>query len=268
MNRFHPRGDPSRPAAWSMDLLTQIWQQPLDPDYQVVHDHGGDRSHRREFAAVVLVLVTLVTFQTVRTLKAAPTLAVQRQELLARVQQAEQNNDELRSQQEATDREIRDLQSRLGDRQTQERIGQLAPAAGQQAVQGPGLTIVVDDAPDSDRSGSRVTDLDLRQLVNGLWQAGAEAIAINGHRLSARTAIRGAGSAITVDYRSLVAPYRVEVIGDPRTLEARFAETAGGAWWGDATKNYGLRLEATQTRSLLLPADPGLGVSRATPGGR
>lgn len=264
------RGEPDRPAAWSMDLLTQLWEQPLDPDYQVVHDRGdAPRSRRRwALAAVVLVLVAIVTMQTARTVKAAPVLAVQREELQTRVQQAEQSNDELRAQQEAIGREIQQLQASVADRQTQEQINQLAPAAGQQAVQGPGLTIVVDDAPDSDQSGSRVTDVDLRQLVNGLWQAGAEAIAINGHRLSARTAIRAAGSAITVDYRSLVTPYRVEVIGDPRTLEARFAETAGGAWWGDATKNYGLRLEATQTRSLRLGADPGLVISRATSGGR
>ena len=66
-------------------------------------------------------------------------------------------------------------------------------------------------------------DIDLQILVNGLWESGAEAISINGHRLSNLTAIRGAGDAITVDYRSLTRPYQIEAIGDPRTLPASFA---------------------------------------------
>ena len=90
---------------------------------------------------------------------------------------------------------------------------------------------MVDDAPVGRRTTrrDRVLDIDLQVLANGLWQAGAEAVSINGHRLSDLTAIRSAGDAITVDYRSLTRPYRVEAIGDPRTLQARFVESAGGA---------------------------------------
>lgn len=63
---------------------------------------------------------------------------------------------------------------------------------------------MVDDAANGLRDGrDRVLDMDLQILTDGLWQAGAEAISVNGHRLSALTAIRGAGEAITVDNRSL-----------------------------------------------------------------
>ena len=64
-------------------------------------------------------------------------------------------------------------------------------------------------------------------LVNRLWIAGAEAIAIDGHRLTSLTAIRFAGEAITVDYVSLTPPYEVTAIGDPDTLPARLLETPG-----------------------------------------
>ena len=100
------------------------------------------------------------------------------------------------------------------------------------------MLIVVDDSPAaSSDARDRVLDLDLQMLANGLWQAGAEAVAINGHRLSGLTAIRSAGDAITVDYRSLTRPYRVEAIGDPRTLQARFVESPAGAWWNDLAQN-------------------------------
>lgn len=127
---------------------------------------------------------------------------------------------------------------------------------------------MVDDAATSaDNSDDRVLDLDLQILANGLWQAGAEAIAINGHRLSTLTAIRSAGDAITVDYRSLTGPYRVEAIGDPRTLPARFAETPAGAWWTELSRNRGMRFDVSEARTLNLPADPGITLRHAKPPG-
>ena len=51
-------------------------------------------------------------------------------------------------------------------------------------------------------------DRDLQVIVNGLWAAGAEAIAVNGQRLTACSAIRSAGEAILVDFRPLSAAVR------------------------------------------------------------
>jgi uncharacterized protein YlxW (UPF0749 family) len=95
-------------------------------------------------------------------------------------------------------------------------------------------------------------------LANGLWQAGAEAIDINGHRLSTLTAIRSAGDAITVDYRSLTRPYEVHAIGDPRTLQARFVESSGGSWWNELAQNRRMRYEIARRGRVGLPADPGM----------
>ena len=62
--------------------------------------------------------------------------------------------------------------------------------------------------PRDDRASDtgRVLDRDLQVMVNALWAAGAEAIAINGQRLTARSAIRYAGEAILLDFRPLVPP--------------------------------------------------------------
>ena len=59
------------------------------------------------------------------------------------------------------------------------------------------------------RRPSVVRDADLAILVDGLWNAGAEAIAINGQRLTALTPIRNAGPAIQVNSTPLVPPYVV-----------------------------------------------------------
>lgn len=257
---------PSRPDA-SMDLLLQIIRQPVDPDYALVAARGGGSSRRHWLLAVVaLVVGVLFAVAALQTTRSAPALESERSELIQRVQDAEAQQDELRGRATVLTAEIDTLRTAAlgGDataQQLERRITALDPVVGTVAVTGPGVRIVVDDAAEpADRAepGDRVLDLDLQILANGLWQAGAEAVAINGHRLSALTAIRSAGDAITVDYRSLTRPYRIEAIGDPRTLPAAFAESRAGAWWHDLQQNRGMRYELADAGELTLAADPGL----------
>ena len=124
-----------------------------------------------------------------------------------------------------------------------------------------GVVLVVNDNP-RDANGI-IVDQDVRQIVNGLWLAGAEAITINGHRLSARTAIRQAGSAVTVDYRSMTTPYRIEAIGDADALVSGFESNSGGAWLNFLRRNYGVTWTIDRSDALELGVDAGLGVDRS-----
>ncbi len=263
MKRRAVRGDSERPVAWSMDLLRQIRESAVDPDYAAVGKgkHANTGRWRLPLVAVGLILGMVVAMQGWYTYKATPDAASEHDQLVSRIRAADKTNDDLRAQQVAFEEEIAALQKKQADTSTQAQLDAQGGVSGGIAVTGPGMVVVVDDAEGT--NGARVTDEDLRQLVNGAWQAGAEAITINGHRLTVRTAIRSAGSAITVDYRSLLRPYRIEAIGDPRTLPARFASTPGGAWWADAKNNYGLFYDVTTSSSLTLPADPGLTVTVA-----
>ncbi|HET6168143.1 MAG TPA: DUF881 domain-containing protein [Marmoricola sp.] len=130
----------------------------------------------------------------------------------------------------------------------------LALRSGTEAVHGTGVEIVVDDAEGAESDRNRVLDSDLQKLVNGLWEAGAEAISINGERLTNLSAIRHAGSAITVNFTSLSRPYRILAIGDTKTLPARFADTSSGQAWLDLQREVGLRFTMRTEGSLRLPA--------------
>jgi uncharacterized protein YlxW (UPF0749 family) len=141
-------------------------------------------------------------------------------------------------------------------------VAALQLASGVTPVTGPGLVVRLDDAPgadsqDADRGGQagngRVLDRDLQDAVNGLWSAGAEAVAINGLRLSALTAIRSAGEAILVDYRPLSPPYTLRAIGDPGTLDAGFADSDAGRRLATYTSLYGLQLTAQRSSGQTLP---------------
>lgn len=245
----------------SMDLLSDLARNALDPGYR-------QATHRRSrwwLVGIAALLIGLMIGGSVADrLRAAPAEQQERAQLIDRIRAAGANADAQRARIAQLSAENRALSDQALGRdpaaaKVREQIDLLAPLTGMQAVTGPGVVLVADDAADS-RQGSKVVDIDVRQAVNGLWRSGAEAIAVNGHRLSSRTAIRGAGDAITVDYRSLTRPYRIEAIGDSAAMLQAFPATAGGAWWTYLKQNFGIRYDLSSAGSLRLEADPGLGV--------
>jgi Bacterial protein of unknown function (DUF881) len=62
--------------------------------------------------------------------------------------------------------------------------------------------------------------------VNQLWAAGAEAIAVNGLRLTATSFIRFAGESVLVDFQPISAPYSIEAIGNSNGLLVAFADSS------------------------------------------
>src|SRR2546423_344593 len=85
----------------------------------------------------------------------------------------------------------------------------------------------------------------------------ARAIAVNGQRLTARTAIRYAGQAILVDFRPLVPPYVVSAVGDPSGLQTRFAAGSAGEYLQALRDNYGVRAAIVSSANLELPGAGG-----------
>jgi uncharacterized protein YlxW (UPF0749 family) len=126
--------------------------------------------------------------------------------------------------------------------------------SGTSPVHGPGVEIVVDDAKDAASDRNRVQYIDLQKLVNGLWRAGAEAISINGERLTSLSPIRNAGDAITVNFNKLNRPYRILAIGNTKTLPLTFANTTSGREWSDLQRQLGLRFTMRTRHSMQLPA--------------
>lgn len=251
-----------RPDA-SMSLLTDLQEGALEPEYRLQTSPQIGRGRLLVGVALVSVLLTVAALQTTRGAGAA---ATQHTELLDRVAAARARQDELTTRSAQLEAEVRELAgSALGNPVDRQRLAEAELAAGAVPVTGPGIVVTVGDAPDATQAKGLVLDSDLSRLVNGLWQAGAESVAINGRRLSTLTPIRAAGAAITVDFVSLSPPYRLEVIGDPGTLPARFNETPAAAWWQFLTMNYGLTMEIeVADGDLDLAADPGMAIRHAT----
>ena len=99
-------------------------------------------------------------------------------------------------------------------------------ASGRVAVSGPGLTVRLWDAPtDSAPLGARPDDLvvhqqDLVGVMNALWAGGAEAMTIQGNRVTSSTAVRCVGTVLLMAAQTYSPPYEVAVVGDPERLLA------------------------------------------------
>lgn len=276
-----------------MDLLRKVREGALEPEYLTASDRRGwegrDRHHAhrdhpedhgnivqdgkdrpRGRAAigtvVMLVLAGLLLGGAWRaTSVARPSQLAERDNLINRIQSAQAHQ---ASQQAAVNRLAGQVDSmraaQANGTSLDARVSAAQLAAGAVPVSGPGVMVTVDDAADGSDEG-RVGDQDLRQLINGLWQAGAEAISVNGHRITTRTAVRSAGSAITVDYVSLTRPYRINAIGDPKVLPGKLSQNGGGRWMDYVSDNFGVRYQISPAATLHLPAGSRTGVSLATP---
>jgi uncharacterized protein YlxW (UPF0749 family) len=251
------------------DLLTRLAEQALDDDYAAVAARRGTgsgvppRSRRATlvgFGASVAVLAVLLTVSAVQTRATASEAAADREALITRIE--EERERVARSQslvEELADDVDRlrttSLEATSDVAELEDRLETLQAGTGVVPVSGPGVRITVSDSPDGAPAG-RIRDTDLQLLANGLWQAGAEAVAVGGQRLTAHSAIRTAGKAITVNYRSLSPPYVVTAIGDPATLPARFLETSAGQAFTDLQANFGVVFELESPDSLTLPGRP------------
>ncbi|WP_432573104.1 DUF881 domain-containing protein [Kineococcus sp. SYSU DK005] len=238
-----------------MSLLTEAMHRPLDPGYAAAaqrrREAGGEPAGRPRAltALAALVLGALLAVAGVRAAAGAPDADRGRADLLERVRAGTARADGLAARATALREGNAALAARLGGAVAAaagEEAGALAVAAGATAVTGPGVEVVLEDAP-RDPAGAgaaapsgRVVDRDVQLLVNGLWQAGAEAVAVNGLRLSSLSSIRAAGEAVLVDYRPLTPPYRVEAVGDPAVLQTRLAASVAGRYLQVLQDNYGI----------------------------
>ncbi|GAA2652958.1 DUF881 domain-containing protein [Streptomyces spororaveus] len=285
-NRTPASPVPARPDA-SMSLLTHVMDHSLDEGYaeaaarrEAEGTAGLPRTLKAKLglAAGLVVTAMVVTLGAAEARVAAPVLAKERQELIDRVERAD---DRAHGLERDIDRLRTDVAARQRAALKQPGGGQgelVALLAGATEVRGPGIKLTVDDAKGSSTGGGgkpressgfsdtgRLRDRDMQKIVNGLWQSGAEAISINGQRLTELSAIRAAGDAILVDNRPLVPPYEVLAVGDKKRLGTAFQDSADGQYLHVLQESYGIRYGLSPADDLRLPAASSLTVRTATP---
>ncbi len=236
-------------------LLEQIAETAMDDDYYVFRGSEPRRTRRAGLLVglIVALFALFVTTAAVQTRDDRPATELERRTLATDIEARQKTLDERRATAAGLSAEVQSLQ-RSGD-DGGGRSVDLGVVAGAEAVTGPGIVITAAGSRDDAEAG-RITDRDLQVLANGLWYAGAEALAINDNRVGTLTSIRTAGDAITVNYRSISSPYTIVALGDTETLESRFAQNPAGAYWEDRRKSAGVQYAVTPSSDATVPAVP------------
>ena len=247
---------PAALTSWSgPGMLERIAETALDDDYYVYRGSQPRPTWRTGVVAflVVAVFAAFITTAALQTRNDRPATELERRTLAADIEARQKILDERRSTAASLSAEVASLRQ-SGDA-GQDRPADLGVLSSSAAVNGPGIVVTAQSSKDGSDAG-RITDRDLQVLVNGLWYAGAEAVAINDNRVGTMTSIRTAGDAITVNYRSISSPYTVVALGDSDILQTRLGQNAAGAYWESRRKRSGVEFAVTPSSEATLPAVP------------
>jgi uncharacterized protein YlxW (UPF0749 family) len=263
MTSTGPGARRSRP--YSTDLLDALFRESLDAGY-AASEAAARRSPAKKgvykalsaVAALVLGFLLAVAYQKV--VEEQPQRQTARDGLITDIHTRQDRIETLQGREELLRGQVNSLQAALLNDSTLEQIRTYEAATGLRKVSGDGVVVMLTDAPQTtDPFGnppakdSRVLYLDLRTVVNQLWAGGAEAISINGQRLTTMSTIRSAGEAILVDFKPLISPYKVSAIG-PGSMTDDFNDSPTAALFRQLVQTKGMGFSVKATDDLTLPA--------------
>lgn len=175
---------------------------------------------------IVLGLMVSIQFRTVKQ-GVGPVSEYRARELAAQLKKVRDENAKLLKLKEEYETQIKEYEETASQGSTtakliKKELDNARIIAGLEDVEGPGVTVVLDDLKFSEKLNYPLIDYSmLLEVVNELNAAGAEAISINGQRFISTTEIRQTGGIhININTVSYAPPFEFKAIGDPKTLEA------------------------------------------------
>lgn len=253
----------------SLKLIDDLTNRPMDPLFS---DSRLDQRPRSRFSVwfakslvfIMCIGVGFYGFLFIERLHSDPRKIV-RQSLASELRETNARAGTLTSQVNQLRAQVTEQSKRIGAPTTDSNILRDEMLNGMVAVTGPGITLTLADpmAAGSDgasnpreSSGTQirvVTDADLRLLVRILWQAGAEAISINGNRLGVQTSVRKAGSNILVGVTPVTSPYHISAIGNSGELASAVGKSTQQALY-DSFAQAGIYPQVSRENSITLEA--------------
>lgn len=252
----------------SLRLIEDLTNRPVDPmfsDARLTHGAPGAVSiwGTRIIVFLLCIVVGIAGSVVVRQLHTDPRRPV-RVSLAAQLDDASDEVNSLNREVDALQSEITRHTNAAAPGDATRTLAQDNAVIGLTAVHGEGLTVTIanplsaaNDAAATSQTASDklrvVTDTDLQQIVSVLWEAGAEAIAVNGHRLGAQTAIREAGGLILVGLKSIDSPYTIQAIGERSALAHALDRSTQPALY-EAFSKAGISIQTRTTKDMTLNA--------------
>jgi uncharacterized protein YlxW (UPF0749 family) len=139
-------------------------------------------------------------------------------------------------------------------------------SAGLTGLSGPGISVTLDDAPPRAGgglpTGATADDLvihqsDVQGVVNALWAAGADGVAIMGQRLIGTSAVICVGNTLLLQGRTYSPPFVVTAVGNAAQMRQQLAASYEVQLLKQAVNDYGLTYAVADLRQVGLPAYDG-----------
>ncbi|MDN5570565.1 MAG: DUF881 domain-containing protein [Propionibacteriaceae bacterium] len=138
-----------------------------------------------------------------------------------------------------------------------------AEVAAAVGVLGPAVSVTLTDAPASVQPAGVDADLlvvhqqDIQAVANALWRGGAEAMTIQGQRVSSRTGIKCVGNTVVLHGVPYAPPYVITAIGDQGQLERALADSDYLRIYRQYVDTYRLGYAVARTSEVTMPAYQG-----------
>jgi uncharacterized protein YlxW (UPF0749 family) len=262
------------------DFLTELFRNPLDPGYADAaarKAREGEPVGARKWATSGVATLTLIALGFLfvvayqQTVRDEPARTKARATLIEQVQNRRDETVTLQNRADELGDEVSQLRERELGGATVARLRNLEAETGLAPVKGSGAKVRLGDGPTpinavtgERNTVARVKDTDLQLATNALWSLGAEAITINGQRLTATSTIRQAGEAILVDFQPVTTPYEVLAVG-PDDLAKDFRDGYAGRFFKSLVSKYGMSFAASDAHDVTLPAATELKLRVASP---
>ncbi|MGH9042225.1 MAG: DUF881 domain-containing protein [Acidimicrobiia bacterium] len=145
----------------------------------------------------------------------------------------------------------------IGNNPSEQGLAQTRVSAGLVAVEGPGITVVLDDSSLEESPSGNLNDLvihsqDIQAVANALWAAGAEALAVSGQRVVPTSALLCVGNTLLINGTVHSPPYRFVAIGEGLE-DGLLADPLVERFQGDAGR-FGLGFEVNESGRVRVPA--------------
>jgi uncharacterized protein YlxW (UPF0749 family) len=251
------------------DFLTELFQNPLDPGYadaaaRKARGEGRTGAAKRIVSGISALTLVALGFLLViayqQTVADAPARTQARATLIDQVQNRRSETAERQQHADRLRAEVADLREKQLGGAAVARLKDMEAETGLAPVRGTGTRITVGDGPmpvdpltGERKSEARVRDTDLQVATNALFAAGAEAIAVNGQRLTSTSTIRQAGEAILVGIQPVTTPYQVVAIG-PDDLAETFREGSAGRFFRALNTKFGIAYDVAGIGEVTLDA--------------
>lgn len=177
-------------------------------------------------------------------------------QLQTEVQQLNNELTQLRDEQNRLQKDTASSQGDLGSIQTN--IDSERQTAALTALRGPGVTVTLDDSSsifeqETDVNRYIIHQQQLVTLVGVLWNADAEAIAINEQRITDQTSIYCVGSTILINQQLMAPPFTIRAIGDPTALENAVTKSPMLADLWSRQREYGIEVSVKAKNQIQVP---------------